>query len=148
MSYETAYILLNASVMPAWLLLFFAPKWNVTHRLVHSMIYPIGLALFYVGLLCAALFFGKGAENVSMSDLDGVLALFSHPHGILIGWAHFLIFDLFVGAWIARDRARKGISHWLVLPCLFFTLMFGPLGLLLYVIVRAVKGHGFSLKET
>jgi hypothetical protein len=52
------------------------------------------------------------------------------------GWIHYLIFDLFVGAWEARDARRRGVPHLLLVPCLLATLMIGPVGLLLYVLVR------------
>jgi hypothetical protein len=55
---------------------------------------------------------------------------------VVAGWIHYLIFDLFVGAWEARDARRRGVPHLLLVPCLLFTLMIGPVGLLLYVVVR------------
>jgi hypothetical protein len=61
---------------------------------------------------------------------------FSVPHIVVAGWIHYLIFDLFVGAWETRDAQRRGIPHLLVIPCLIVTLMIGPVGLLLYVLVR------------
>ena len=74
--------------------------------------------------------------------------LFSTDIGILVGWVHYLVFDLFVGAWIARDAQRRGFSHWLLVPCLLLTFMAGPFGLLLYVILRvATKKGRWSLLE-
>jgi hypothetical protein len=35
-----------------------------------------------------------------------------------------------------------------VLPCLVLTLMFGPVGLLLYFGLRLVKGRGLVVAET
>ena len=55
---------------------------------------------------------------------------------LLAGWIHYLCFDLFIGSWEVRDSEQRGISHWLVLPCLFFTFMLGPVGLLLYFTIR------------
>ena len=40
--------------------------------------------------------------------LDGVVALFGVRQAIFVGWVHYLVFDLFVGAWIARDAGRLG----------------------------------------
>ena len=50
--------------------------------------------------------------------------------GIVIGWTHYLAFDLFVGLWIARDADDKGVGRLVQLPFLFLTLMAGPIGLL------------------
>ena len=76
------------------------------------------------------------------------MALFSHPNGVLTGWTHYLVFDLFVGAWIGRDALRRGVSHFLVVPSLFFSFMFGPVGLVIYLASRALsRKGGFYLAE-
>ena len=148
MDYETGYMLINLGVVPAWLLLFFAPQADVTKRIVHSGLYPAIYGGIYVVLMARAMFFGVGAEDGGMADVAGVSAFFSHPNGVLIGWLHYLVFDLFVGSWIGRDGTRRGIAHWKLVPCQFFTLMLGPIGLLLYIILRRFSGHSdFGLKE-
>jgi hypothetical protein len=59
-----------------------------------------------------------------------------------VGWAHYLAFDLFVGSWEVRDSQRLKIPHWQVVPCLLFTLMVGPVGLVLYLTLRRfTRGH-------
>jgi hypothetical protein len=67
-----------------------------------------------------------------------VAALLGTPAGATIGWAHFLAFDLFVGRWAYLDSRERAISAWLMAPVLFFVLMLGPIGFLLYLAVRAV----------
>jgi hypothetical protein len=56
--------------------------------------------------------------------------------GMVLGWTHYLAFDLFVGLWIARDADAKGFSRLAQLPVLFLVLMAGPIGLLVWLIVR------------
>jgi hypothetical protein len=73
---------------------------------------------------------------------------FSAPHIVVAGWIHYLIFDLFVGAWESRDAVRRGVPLWLVIPCLLGTLMFGPLGLLLYLTVRFFSTQVLEYEET
>lgn len=146
--FETIYTVINLSVMPAWALLVFAPKWRGTDKLVHMAFIPLLLALVYIYFLCWSLFFGAGAAGGDMSTLAGVMALFDSPVPTLVGWTHYLVFDLFVGAWIARDARRRGLAHGWVVPCLLFTLMFGPIGLALYLGLRIIKGQGVSLTET
>ena len=141
MTLENLFTALNYSVLPAWLLLAIAPSWGVTKLLVHSFLYPVLLGGIYSTLLIAALFFGQSSSDGGFSTIAGVSALFSHPVGVLTGWTHYLVFDLFVGAWISRDAIQKDINYWLVIPCLFFTLMFGPVGLLLYFLLRLGAGH-------
>ncbi|MEZ5997408.1 MAG: ABA4-like family protein [Hyphomonas sp.] len=149
MTYETVYSLINLAVVPGWLLLAILPRAGVTKALVHSGLYPLCLGLFYVVTLSLGLFGGYHAEGGGFSSAAGISAAFSHPMGVLIGWSHYLVFDLFIGAWESRDAQRRGLPHWLLLPCLFFTFVFGPVGLLLYLLVRAASGKGgWSLAET
>jgi hypothetical protein len=149
MSYDLLFSLVNASVVPAWALLIFAPKWNVTEKIVHSMLYPLLLGAVYIFGMGMAAFAGHGADGGGFTSIEGVRALFSSDVGLVIGWAHFLIFDLFVGAWEARDAQRRGFSHWLLVPCLLLTFMLGPVGLVLYLVLRKLTGKGgWSLGES
>ncbi|MBW2391428.1 MAG: DUF4281 domain-containing protein, partial [Deltaproteobacteria bacterium] len=80
--------------------------------------------------------------------LGGVMTLFSSPYFTLVGWVHYLAFDLFIGAWEVRDARRRSIPHGFVLPCLFLTLMVGPVGLLAYLVLRWVLRREVTLEET
>jgi Domain of unknown function (DUF4281) len=149
LSYENVFTLINLTVLPAWLLLALLPKAGVTRTVVHSGLYPLLLGVFYTVTLVMAFGFGYGAEGGSFNTAAGVSQVFSHPHGILIGWSHYLVFDLFVGSWIARDAQRRGFPHIVLVPCLFFTLMLGPVGLLMYFLLRlALRKGAWSLVET
>lgn len=145
MDYGTYYSIINYLVMPAWLLLVVLPKHDITRKLVHSGIYPIVFGLFYLVLWVRALAFGESADGGGFSTLETVMTAFTHPNVALMGWAHYLVFDLFVGAWIGRDALRRGVAHWLVVPSLFFTLMAGPIGLLLYIVLRKATGKGDAM---
>jgi len=93
---------------------------------------PGALSLAYAGLI---LVFFSGAKG-GFDTLDNVMLLFTQKEVALAGWIHFLAFDLFVGAWVVRTARRIGMSHWLVLPILPVTLMFGPAGYLLFLVLR------------
>ena len=110
------------------------------------MLWPVVIGAIYVTLLIAAMAFGQSHPDAGFS-FSGVQALFDHPNGVLVGWSHYLVFDLFVGAWIARDAQRRDIAHWKAVPCILGSYVFGPAGLLLYAILRLLSGHGFSLEE-
>jgi len=148
MDFDLAFSLVNLSVMPAWVMLVFLPRWSVTQSLVHSQLYPLVLGVVYTLGLGFSVFGGMGGDGAGFTSVEAVRAIFSVDIGILVGWTHFLVFDLFVGAWVARDARRRGFHHGLLIPCLFFTFMAGPLGLLLYVLLRGVtKKGGWSLVE-
>ncbi len=153
MTPELLFSLLNLSVMPAWALLIFAPKWRVTENLVHSMLYPVGLGLFYAACMGVAMIGGVTGNvafegEVSFTTLEGVRNIFGNDMGVLVGWSHYLVFDLFVGAWEARDARRRGFNHFILIPCLLLTYMLGPVGLLVYLALRFVmKKSGSGLTE-
>jgi hypothetical protein len=145
MSLESVFLICNFAVMPAWLLLLVAPGWVWTQRLVHSLLIPILLGTAYLlGFLTAP----PGPEGASFGSLEGVTLFFSAPHGVLVGWIHYLVFDLFVGAWQVRDARRRGLHHGFVVPCLLFTLILGPIGLLLYLVIRFAVTRETTLEES
>lgn len=141
---DTVFLLCNYGVLPAWLLLAVAPRWEWTQRLVHAVWIPLLLGVVY---LLAFLTNPDTPPGGGFGTLSGVMALFTSPHVALAGWVHYLVFDLFVGAWEVRDAQRKGIAHAWLLPCLFFTLMLGPIGLLLYLVLRYALRRELSLRE-
>ncbi len=141
---ETVFLVCNNAVLPAWLLLAVAPGWRFTERVVQAAWIPLLFAVVYAGSFAMN---GVPAEGGSFGSLAGVMTLFQSPWAMLAGWIHYLVFDLFVGAWEVRDARRHGISHGWVLPCLLFTLMLGPIGLGLYLVLRGALRSGFSLLE-
>lgn len=143
MSPDTLFTICNVSVLPAWLLLVLAPRWRWTQAIVHSCAIPLALAVVYIALAIPNFFGGEGNFN----SLEGVMTLFENPNAVLAGWIHYLAFDLFVGAWEARDAKRLGVPHLLVVPCLVFTFMLGPTGLLLYFALRIGWKRRFIVRE-
>ena len=138
---DLAYTLANASVVPAWLLLAVAPDAALTRRLVHSFVYPVALGAVYAALAVWLFTVGTAPEGAGFGSLRAVMLLFTTPLGVLVGWVHYLVFDLFVGAWEARDARRRALPHALLLPCLALTFLLGPSGLLLYLALRyALRG--------
>jgi hypothetical protein len=131
MSYELLFSIANAAVIPAWILLILAPKSRWTSYIVHSYLYPVLLGLFYLYLLITT----WGGEG-GMDSIAAVQKGFSRDGVLLLGWVHYLVFDLFIGAWTVRDAQRNGILHMLIVPSLALTLLIGPVGLILYLAIR------------
>jgi hypothetical protein len=99
-----------------------------------GIVIPALVAIAYVLLILG----GREAfaSGGGFGSIPEVRALFANDSALAAGWLHYLAFDLFVGAWIARDGAVRGVPALLVLPCLPLTLMFGPAGLLLHLALR------------
>jgi hypothetical protein len=128
---DRLFSLSGSLVMPVWLLLIFLPAWRWSQRLATFFV-PLLLGVTYVTLLATA----HTPAGAGFNSLAQVAKLFSVRQALLAGWIHYLAFDLFTGAWEARDSVRLGISRWLVAPCLILTFLFGPLGLGLYLLLR------------
>jgi hypothetical protein len=63
-------------------------------------------------------------------------------------WTHYLVFDMVVGAWIARDSVRLGMPWMLRTVALVLTFLAGPVGFLIHIVGRwvlrdRVPGRGF-----
>ena len=139
MSLGRLFSLCSGLAMLGWLGLAVAPKSDLTRRLYPSVVAPVLLGLVYAYLMIS--FQGEAPPDGGFGTLDEVKALFGVDALLLAGWIHYLAFDLFIGAWILRDSHEHQINHFLILPCLFFTLMTGPFGLLLYLGLRALRAH-------
>ncbi len=97
--------------------------------LVQSIAVPLVIGLTYLWLFATASIGGALPEGGNFTSLAGVMAFFTSPVAATAGWIHYLVFDLFVGAWQVRDAQARGISHLAVVPCLILTLLAGPVGL-------------------
>jgi hypothetical protein len=135
--WATLFTLTTAVAFTGWAALAFLPRRPV----VHSFILYSG-----VGLLCvayAAMFVAQFGDywRTDPAGIDGIRAIFATDGGIVLGWTHYLAFDLFVGLWISRDADAKGFSRVAQLPILLATLMAGPIGLLIWLVVREKRAR-------
>jgi len=146
MNSELLFMLVNAFVLPFWLLLLVAPFSKVTRVLVHSGLVPVILGLVYVAFIMITMV-ADSPEGAGMQSLAGLQAAFSDPRALIGAWVHYLVFDLFVGAWMIRDAKRYDIPHLAVVIPAILTFVLGPLGLLLYVGLRAAWKKRFTLQE-
>lgn len=140
MNPEVCFQLLNWGALPFWSLLVFAPRWRWTQRLVHTALVP----LVFGGAYLASLF---TIEHGALTDIHAAVSLLSKPWAVVVIWAHAVSLDLFTGAWLARDARRQGIRHLYVVPCLVGTLMYGPAGLVAYLLIRALLRRKLELEE-
>jgi hypothetical protein len=126
----------NLLALLGWLALAVSPpgrRWTPRVWQLTGWVLPLLLALAYVALLLGH--WGPGG----FGSLAEVRQLFERPGLLAAGWLHYLAFDLFVGTWIARDAAQRGLAHLAVLPCLALTFLFGPAGLLTYALLTLFR---------
>jgi hypothetical protein len=139
--WASLFTVTNLLALVGWVLLVAFPRKPLTH----SAILYMGVALLcLVYTVCFVLFVsgtvdpGKlpGAGNPGFGSIGQVRALFMSDAGVVIGWTHYLAFDLFTGLWIARDADAKGFARLVQLPFLAATFLFGPVGLLAWLVLR------------
>lgn len=142
MNYAALFQIANALVLPQWILMLVAPNWAVTRWLRRSLLIPVALGVLYAFLLgfgTAAP--GGGVDFGSFSSLEGIKKLFGSGSDplLLAGWIHYLAFDLVAGSYVLRDSQKRQIPHGWIVPSLLFCFLLGPIGLVLYWLVRSVK---------
>jgi len=129
----------SSLAMVGWLIIIIAsPLWSGFDKFL------IGIVITLFGIIYAWLIvqsFNPG-DFQKFGSLDGVMELFTNKTLVTAGWVHYLAFDLLTGIWIKKNALTHNISHWLLIPCLLLTFMLGPIGLLLYLIIR-----GFATKN-
>jgi hypothetical protein len=116
-----------------WLALVLAPL-----NREYVIAFARGAALILAAAYLVQLFTITQPTGGDFFTLAGVTTLFAAPGNVMLGWTHYLAFDLFIGSWEVKDSAKRGIPHWLVIPCLGLTFMFGPVGLLSYFVIRTL----------
>ena len=132
----------NSFVLLGWILLIFLPKWKHTQTIILS-----GIVLLFSILYAYLLLKDIATFNMdSFSTLANVKSLFQNDNAVAMGWIHYLAFDLFVGAYIVKKSQQLQISRWFYTLTLPFIFMFGPVGYLLFFILKTVKTQ--SLHET
>lgn len=143
MTIDTLFQISNPLAMLGWLALVASP---LAPRAAEALAFaiPLLLSLLYTGLVLAH---WSGAEG-GFDSLQNVQLLFTQPPIALAGWVHYLAFDLFVGAWAVRTARAEHIPHWMVVPCLIPTFLFGPAGLVAFVILRFTLTRNILPSET
>jgi hypothetical protein len=135
MSHNFIFQVSNNLALIGWLLLIVIPHWRWTKRVIVGILITI-LSVLYVVYISQSFHAG---DFQNFGSLQGIMSLFTNEGAVLAGWIHYLAFDLMVGLFIITNARKNDIKHWVIIPCLLFTFMLGPLGLLLYFIIRFIK---------
>jgi hypothetical protein len=139
MNLDLLFNIANLVVMPFWLIMIALPRWPWAVRVIRSpWIAAPTAALYAVALFSPSQGSAGGFDINGFTTLTGVMGLLSNPQGAAAGWAHFLTFDLLVGRYMYLDALEPRIHPALMIVPLFFTLMLGPIGFLMYLVLRTI----------
>jgi hypothetical protein len=135
MSPEIIFKLSTIVALAGWFILFFlSPFWFRADRFIIGVIILL-LTLTYTWLVIVYFDFHLAEQ---MKTLNGFADIFNNKYLAAAGWVHYLALDLMTGTWIKKNAFKNGIPHWVTLICLLLTLMAGPIGLLAYLVTRAL----------
>ena len=137
--YEKLFSLAGIAIL-LWLLLILLPTWRVTRFLTGIAIFPMYLAALYtIGIIMVIVGSGFGFVQ-DFGSAEGVIRLLAKPDFALLVWLHLLCFDQAIGHYVYRDNMEyQYVSIPLQSILLFLILMFGPLGLLCYLVLRQIR---------
>ncbi len=146
---ETLYMWVNLGVLPFWFILIVFPQSHLSRIFVTS-IFPFfilsGVYIFilYKSYLIGYDFDGNFSLYLGLSELS---RLFEDHLYIMIFWTHFIAINLFIGGWIVKDSQKFSINKVLMAVPLIVTYLIGPIGLLLYWIIRIFYAKRISLYD-
>jgi len=146
---DMLYYWVNLGVLPFWFILIFFPQTHLSKYFVTS-VFPIlilsGTYVFiiYKSFLNSYDFIGNFNLYLNLNSLS---ELFKDQTFLLMFWVHFVSINLFTGGWIVKDSQRLSINKILLIIPLIVTYLIGPLGLLLYWLIRMFHAKNISLYD-
>jgi hypothetical protein len=147
LTHENIFLWANFAILPFWLLLIIIPSSKFTQFFVNSIIAPLILSATYIYIIYQAILMNEPIFDVFRLylSLDNLYILFATESFLLVFWLHFLALNLFLGSWISRDGIKYNMPRSLVFLPLILVYLTGPLGLVLYWIIRVfyAKRLGF-----
>ena len=146
---EILYFWVNLGVLPFWLILIFFPSSNINKFFVTSILPILLLSGTYIFVLYKSYlnsydFISNFELYLSISNLSN---LFSNNLFLILFWIHFVSINLFIGGWMVRDSQKLLINKILVSFPLIITYLIGPLGVLIYWLIRIFYAKSISLYD-
>jgi len=132
---EQLFRFTNIVALVAWVALVIAPANRLVSRVLCAVIVPGMLAAIYAAVIGWRLSAG-GPPPGDLGTIAGLRAAFADDWVFAAAWTHYLVFDMVVGAWIARDAVRLRIPWPLRTVALLLTFLAGPVGFLLHLVAR------------
>ena len=149
LTFENIYLWANFTILPLWLMLILIPNSKFTQFFVNSIIVPLILSATYTYIIYQAILMDEPIFDFFKLylSLDNLYTLFATENFLLVFWVHFLALNLFLGSWISRDGVKYNMSRSLVSLPLILVYFTGPLGLVLYWIIRVFYAKRISFHD-
>jgi len=146
---ETLYYWVNFGVLPFWLMLLFFPQSSFCKYFVTSIFPILILSGTYLFILYKSYLNNFDFENNFnlYFGINETSELFSNKYFLMMFWIHFVSINLFVGGWIVRDSQKFLINKILLIIPLLTTYLVGPLGILIYWLIRIFYAKSIKLYD-
>ena len=149
LTFENIYAWTSFGTLPFWVMLIIIPNSKVTQFFVNSIILPLILSTAYVYVIYQTILLDEPIFDVFRLylGLDSLYAVFATESFLLIFWLHFVALNLFLGSWISRDGIKYNMRRRVIFVPLILVYFTGPLGLVLYWIVRVFYAKRLSFHD-
>ena len=149
LTFENIYIWTNFGILPFWIMLIVIPNSKVTQFFVNSIILPLILSAAYIYVIYQIILLDEPIFDIIKLyfSLDDLYTIFATESFLLIFWLHFIALNLFLGSWMSRDGLKYNMSRGLVFVPLMFVYFGGPLGLVIYWVLRVFYAKRLSLHD-
>ena len=149
LTFENIFICVNFGILPFWIMLIMIPNSKFTRFFVNSIIIPLILSAAYIYIIYQAILMDEPIFDFFKLylSLDNLYTLFATESFLLVFWLHFLALNLFLGSWISRDGIKYNMPRSLVFLPLILVYFTGPLGLVLYWVIRVFYAKRISFHD-
>ena len=146
---DMLYYWVNLGVLPFWLILIFFPTSSLCRYFVTSIFPFIILSGAYIFLLYKSYLSSYDFDgNFSLYfGIDDTKDLFSNKNFLMMFWIHFISINLFAGGWVVKDSQKFMINKVLIALPLIITYFIGPIGLLIYWMIKIFYSKSMNLYD-
>ena len=149
LTFENIYVWTSFGILPFWAMLIVIPNSKVTQFFVNSIILPLILSTAYIYVIYQTILLDEPIFDFFKLylSLDDLYTVFATESFLLIFWLHFVALNLFLGSWISRDGIKYNMRRSLIFIPLILVYFTGPLGFVLYLVIRVFYAKRLSLHD-
>ncbi len=149
LTFENIYLWTNFGILPFWLMLIVIPHSKITNFFINSIVLPLILASAYAYVIYQITISDDSILDAFKLylDLDNLYTVFATESFLLIFWLHFIALNIFLGSWMSKDGLRYNINRTIMFFPLLFVYFSGPLGLVLYWLIRIFYAKRLSFHD-
>ena len=146
---EILYYWVNLGVLPFWLILIFFPNSKICRIFVTSIFPFLILSGAYIFILYKSYLssYNYSSNFELYLNIDNLKNLLSNDYFLIMFWVHFISINLFTGGWIVKDSQKFTIHKFLIIVPLVITYLIGPIGLIVYWLIRIFYAKSINLYD-